>query len=298
MRAEAVIYEQASLLDKTRDAIVLTDLDCRITYWNKGAESLYGWTAEEALGQYNYLLLEHDAAASASASSLLHASGEWVGEIVKQHKNGQRIVIETHLTLMKNRQGQDYSIFAIESNISERKHAEEEIRQLAFYDQLTQLSNRRLLMNRLEYALAKTADNKEYGALIFIDMDNFKQLNDTLGHDKGDLLLQEVAKNLRACIREQDTVARLGGDEFVVLMEDLSVIRSQAQQRANKIASKILAKLDQTLNFDGYEHQSSSSIGIALFNHQSKSISDLLKQADTAMYRSKAAGRNTLSFFE
>lgn len=297
MKAEAVIHEQAALLDKTSDAIVVRDLDCKITYWNKGAESLYGWTAEEAVGQYSYILLKHDAAAFDSILSLLQESGEWVGEIVKQHKNGEHLVIEVHLTLVKNRQGQANSIFAFETNISDRKHAEEEIRQLAFYDPLTQLSNRRLLMISLEHALAKAADNKQYGALIFIDMDNFKQLNDTLGHDKGDFLLQEVARNLRDCVREHDTVARLGGDEFVVLMEDLSVIRSQAQQRATTIASKILAKLDQTVNFDGYEHQSSSSIGIALFNHQSKSISELLKQADTAMYQSKAAGRNTLSFF-
>jgi diguanylate cyclase (GGDEF)-like protein/PAS domain S-box-containing protein len=298
MKAEEFMHEQASLLDKTRDAIVVRDLEHKITYWNKGAEALYGWTAEDAVGQYSYTLLKHGAQEFDHAMTVLRASGEWAGEIVKRHQNGERLVIETRWTLVKNKQGQATSIFAIESNISDRKNAEEEIRQLAFYDSLTQLSNRRLLMTRLERALAKTADNKEYGALIFIDMDNFKKLNDTMGHEQGDLLLQQVANSLIACVRDHDTVARLGGDEFVVMMEDLSVISSQAQQRAAKIASKILAKLDMVLSFDGYEHRSSSSIGIALFNHQTQSISDLLKQADTAMYQSKAAGRNTFSFFE
>lgn len=298
MQAEDLMHEQASLLDKARDAIVVRNLEHKITYWNKGAEALYGWTAAAALGQYSYKLLKHELNAFDHAMVLLRESGEWVGELVKRHQNGTRLVIEARWTLVNNKQGQPSSIFSIESNISERKTEEEAIRQLAYFDPLTQLSNRRLLLTRLEHALAKTADNKEYGALIFIDMDNFKNLNDTMGHEQGDLLLQTVASTLKACVRDQDTVARLGGDEFVVMLEDLSVIRSKAKLRAVTIGNKILAKLDSTLSFDGYEHQSSSSIGIALFNRQTNSISDLLKQADTAMYLSKAAGRNTVSFFE
>jgi diguanylate cyclase (GGDEF)-like protein/PAS domain S-box-containing protein len=298
MQAEALIQEQAALLDKTRDAIVVRDLEHKITYWNKGAETLYGWTAAEAIGKHSYSLFKHELDAFDHAVKQLRATGEWVGELVKRHKSGARLVIEAHWTLVNNKQGQAGAIFSFESNISERKTEDEKIRQLAFYDPLTQLSNRRLLMSRLEQALAKVADNKEYGALIFIDMDNFKKLNDTMGHEEGDLLLKTVASSLKASVRENDTVARLGGDEFVVMMEDLSVIRSQAMLRATTIANKILAKLDITLNFDGYAHHSSCSLGIALFNHQTKSIGDLLKQADTAMYQAKADGRNTLSIFE
>jgi diguanylate cyclase (GGDEF)-like protein/PAS domain S-box-containing protein len=298
MKAEALMQEQASLLDKSRDAIVVRDLEHRVTYWNKGAEALYGWTAKDTIGQNTYSMLKLELSPFDQAMTLLHEKGEWVGELVKRHQTGQRLVIEARWTLVKNKQGQATSIFSIESNISDRKIEEEAIRQLAFFDPLTQLPNRRLLMTRLEQALEKTADNKDYGALIFIDLDNFKKLNDTMGHEQGDLLLQAVANGLKGCVREQDTVARLGGDEFVVMLQNLNVIRSKAQLRAVTIGNKILAKLDQSFSFDGYVHQSSSSIGIALFNRQTKSMSDLLKQADTAMYRSKASGRNTLSFFE
>lgn len=132
---------------------------------------------------------------------------------------------------------------------------------------------------------------------MFIDLDNFKTLNDKLGHDKGDILLQEVAKRLKVCVRDEDTVARLGGDEFVIMVENLNRDMEQASVSAGMIGNKILNELNRSFDFDGYEHLSTPSIGIALFNNKTKSVKELIKQSDTAMYQSKAAGRNRFTFY-
>jgi diguanylate cyclase (GGDEF)-like protein len=183
-------------------------------------------------------------------------------------------------------------------DVTARKIAEDEIERLAFYDPLTQLPNRRLLLDRLQHALASSARSGRNGALLFIDLDNFKTLNDTLGHDKGDLLLQQVAQRLATCVREGDTVARLGGDEFVVMLEGLSEHSEEAATQAEIVGEKIVATLNQPYLLAGYEHRSTPSIGVTLFGGHQNAIDELLKQADLAMYQSKAAGRNTLRFFD
>ena len=183
-------------------------------------------------------------------------------------------------------------------DLTERKRAEEEIKQLAFYDPLTQLPNRRLLLDRLQQALAASHRSRVYGALLFIDLDNFKTLNDTLGHDKGDLLLQEVAIRLAACVRECDTVARLGGDEFVVMLTGLDGDTEEASAQTEKVGKKLLRRLNRTYSLAAHEHYCSASIGITLFVGQGSSIDELLKQADIALYQAKAAGRNALRFFD
>ncbi len=183
-------------------------------------------------------------------------------------------------------------------NISGRKHAEEKIEKLAFYDVLTGLPNRRLLMDRLQYALAVSGRDQARGALLFIDLDNFKDLNDTQGHDVGDMLLQQVAQRLVACVRESDTVARLGGDEFVVMLQNLDSAALQATAQVELVGKKILSSLNQAYHLGALEHHSTPSIGIALFEDLHQSVDELLKQADLAMYESKAAGRNTLRFFD
>lgn len=298
LEADARIHEQAALLDKTHDAIVVRDLDHRITFWNKGAEALYGWTEAEALGQPIERLLQLPPTTFQQAVKELMANDEWSGEIVEHHKNGAALVIESHWSLVRDQEGKPKSIFAIKTDISSRKIAEEEIRKLAFYDPLTKLPNRRLLMDRLEKALASTARTRQFGALIFVDLDNFKTLNDTLGHDKGDILLKGVAERLQKCIRERDTAARLGGDEFVIMVEDLNDLKDRASILARVIGEKILIELNNTFDFDGYQHKSTPSIGIALFNHETESVAELLKQADIAMYKSKTAGRNMLTFYD
>ncbi|MDP2369869.1 MAG: EAL domain-containing protein [Rhodoferax sp.] len=183
-------------------------------------------------------------------------------------------------------------------NITGRKRAEEKIERLAFFDLLTGLPNRRLLMDRLQHALALGDRARRPGALLFIDLDNFKDLNDTQGHDTGDQLLKQVAIRLGECVRSADTVARLGGDEFVVMLEDLSNEPPEAAALAESVARKILTTLNQPYRLGGQVHHSTPSIGIALFHDQISSVDDLLKRADLAMYQAKAAGRNTLRFFD
>ena len=183
-------------------------------------------------------------------------------------------------------------------NVTQRKTSEEEINKLAFYDPLTNLPNRRLMVDRLRQALSGSARSGRVGALQFIDLDNFKTLNDTQGHDMGDLLLQQVAQRLTTCMREGDTVARLGGDEFVVMIEELSESREEAANLARAIGEKILATISEPYRLAGLEYQITPSIGITLYTDQKQSSDELLKQADMAMYQSKAAGRNTLRFFD
>ena len=183
-------------------------------------------------------------------------------------------------------------------DITERKLAEEKIEQLAFYDALTGLPNRRLLTERLQLALLGTSRHESYGAVLFIDLDNFKDLNDTQGHDMGDLLLRQVAARLQGSVREVDTVARLGGDEFVVVLQEMGHDVDDVTTRVEQVGHKILAKLNQVYTLGKLEHHSTPSVGVALLSRQVKSVDELLKRADLAMYESKAAGRNTMRFFD
>lgn len=183
-------------------------------------------------------------------------------------------------------------------DITSRKQAEAQIERLAFYDALTGLPNRRLLLDRLNKALANSARRNTEGALLFIDLDNFKVLNDTLGHQMGDELLKQVAVRLQTCVRNNDTVARLGGDEFVVMLEDLGTSTNEAATQAESVGRKILQTLNKYYDLGGREHHSSPSVGITLFHHNEHTVDELLKRADLAMYQAKAAGRNTMRFFD
>lgn len=180
----------------------------------------------------------------------------------------------------------------------ERQAQEAQIQHLAFYDSLTKLPNRQLLRDRLQQALLVSSRIKRMGAVLFIDLDNFKTLNDTLGHDVGDMLLQQVAERLNLCVRESDTVARLGGDEFVLLLEEVSEVAEDAAAQARVVGEKILASFSAPFVLGTHEHRCTPSIGITLFGEQSSSVDDVLKNADMAMYQAKNAGRNTLRFFE
>jgi diguanylate cyclase (GGDEF)-like protein/PAS domain S-box-containing protein len=188
--------------------------------------------------------------------------------------------------------------FAFLIDFTERKAAEESINQLAFYDPLTGLPNRRLLMDRLQHALASGARRGRHGALLFIDLDNFKTLNDSMGHVTGDALLQQVPRRLASCVRDDDTVARFGGDEFVVILEDLSENALEAATQTEAIGEKVLAGLNQPYQLDTDEYRCTASIGAALFNNNQQTTDELLKQADIAMYQAKKAGRNILRFFD
>ncbi|MBW7834584.1 MAG: EAL domain-containing protein [Simplicispira suum] len=298
LEADAHIRRQASLLDQARDAIIVRDLQHRVLYWNQGAERLYGWTAEQVLGRRIDELLHLDRSAFERASEAVHTHGEWIGEMVQFHRDGQAIDTEGRWTLVTGEAGQADSILAINTDIRERKATEREIQRLAFYDALTGLPNRMLLLDRARHALSTAARQQEGGALLFIDLDNFKTLNDTLGHDQGDLLLEQVARRLETCVRGSDTVARLGGDEFVVMLEGLSSDPADLAMEARAAAEKILLTLAQPYQLDGCQYRTTPSIGIAPFARGDSTVGDLLKQADLAMYQAKTGGRNTLRFYD
>ncbi|WP_395457312.1 EAL domain-containing protein [Acidovorax delafieldii] len=296
--ADIRIRHQASLLDKAQDAILVRDLDHRIIFWNKSAERLYGWSQLQALGQSIETLLYEDPTHFRHATQTVLEQGEWTGEIVQRHRDGSTIEVEGRWTLVRGDDGQPQSILAINTDIRQRKASEREIQRLAFYDALTGLPNRMLLMDRMHQALATAQRRQQGGALLFIDLDNFKTLNDTLGHDQGDLLLQQVAQRLNTCVRSVDTVARLGGDEFVVMLEELSPKPHELALHARGVGEKILAMLAVPYALQGYQYRSTPSIGIAPFTGEHTTVGELLEQADLAMYQAKTAGRNTLRFFD
>jgi len=193
---------------------------------------------------------------------------------------------------------EEEDLLVIVEDITKLKAQAIHIEQLAFYDSLTGLPNRSLLRDRVQRVLTHSTRYKNHGAILFIDLDNFKALNDTKGHNIGDLLLIEVAKRLQDCVRNSDTVARMGGDEFVVVLEELNEDTRQAVAQAQDIGEKVLASLNQPFNLQGFEHYSSASIGISLFRDNEIGMDDVFKHADTAMYQAKTAGRNTLRFFD
>jgi diguanylate cyclase (GGDEF)-like protein/PAS domain S-box-containing protein len=296
--ADARIHEQASLLDQAKDAIIVRGIDQRVHFWNKGAERLFGWTAEEAIGRSIEDLLYRNFEDLHAATSCVLEQGEWSGEIMERRKDGTTVWVEANWTLVRGKDGKPQSIFAITTDITQRKVAEREIHHLAFHDSLTLLPNRQLLLNRLQHALVISARSHRSGALMLIDLDNFKTLNDTLGHDKGDLLLQLIAVRLKSCVCGSDTVARLGGDEFLVLLENLSENIHEAAAEAGKVSDQIFAAFKQPYQLGGYEHITSPSIGVTLFNRWPDTVDEIMKRADLAMYQAKAAGRNAMRFFD
>ena len=228
----------------------------------------------------------------------INQTGSWRGEVKNRRKNGDIYPQYLTITSVVDQNGKVINYVATLADISETKAAEEEIKYLAFYDHLTGLPNRQLLLDRLSQALVSSTRSKHNGALLFIDLDNFKNLNDTLGHNLGDKLLVQVAERLNSCIREGDTVSRFGGDEFVVILEELSMDSTEAATQTETIAKKILACLNQPYQLDMEKYHGSASIGATIFNDHYQVIEELLKQADIAMYQAKKSGRNNVSFYD
>ncbi len=205
-------------------------------------------------------------------------------------------------TLETDAEGKPLKILGFVQDITQAKLGEERVRQLAFLDPLTALPNRRLLLDRIGQALAAAQRSEDFGAVVYLDLDNFKPLNDQHGHAIGDALLMEVARRLLNCVRSVDTVSRIGGDEFVVLLGDLAIEQAQAAEQANKLAEKIRDALEQPYLLPGgtelerIEHRCSASLGVVLFSKQCQSVEGILKWADAAMYRAKKEGRNRINF--
>ncbi|MFZ4624547.1 MAG: bifunctional diguanylate cyclase/phosphodiesterase, partial [Rhodoferax sp.] len=259
-----------------------------------------GYAAEDIVGQTPHMLQSgrHGKAFYRSMWRTIKRSGGWQGEIWDKRKNGEIYPKWLTISAVKTEDGVVTHYVGTHQDSTERKRATERIHELAFFDQLTGLPNRTLLLDRLRQAMTASARSASFGSLLFIDLDHFKTLNDTLGHDIGDRLLKQVAQRLQSCMREVDTVARLGGDEFVVILADLSVNAVEAATDTEAVAAKILATLSLPYPLGEGQHNSSASIGITLFQSPRASIDDLMKQADLAMYRAKDAGRNAMRFFD
>jgi diguanylate cyclase (GGDEF)-like protein/PAS domain S-box-containing protein len=236
---------------------------------------------------------------AAQAEHMAQRAPAYEAEYRMRHKDGSWIWVQSRGKVVeRDAAGRALRMVGTRMDITERKLAEAQIAHLAFYDGLTNLPNRRLLLDRLGQAIAKSRRNGQQGAVLFLDLDNFKRLNDTLGHDMGDQLLREVGARLLEVTRDADTVGRLGGDEFVILLENLGRARSDAAPLVEMIAAKILRRLGQDYQLGAHEVHSTPSIGATLFGEHADSLDELMKQADMAMYEAKAAGRNTLRFFD
>ncbi|HOE40298.1 MAG TPA: EAL domain-containing protein [Rhodoferax sp.] len=286
---------------ESQQGITITNAQGTILRTNQAFTRITGYSAEEALGQNPRLLASgrHDAVFYQMMWKSLTIKGNWQGEIWNRRKDGEIYPEWLSISAVKDSAGQVGHYVATFFDISARKSAEEQINNLAFYDPLTQLPNRRLLLDRLAQALITCSRHRSCGALLFVDLDNFKTLNETLGHFQGDMLLESVARRLSACVREGDTVARLGGDEFVVMIEHLSDNAVDAATQSEAVAEKIRLSLNRSYTIGSYEHHSTPSIGITLFGEAPhETIDEPLKRAELAMYQAKAAGRNALRFFD
>jgi len=292
------LREQSELLDKAQDAIFISDNDTRILYWNKGAERLFGWSASEAKGHRLVDLFHQHGTDVAAALSSVTEFGEWTCELSKCHKDGRILIVESRSTLLRGADGNPRSVLTINTDITDRKAAAARTYRFAFYDSLTDLPNRILLRERMEEALKKSSRYETTCALMLIDLDDFKTLNDTAGHDVGDVVLKYVAQRIVSCVRKADITARFGGDEFVVMLEGLSRDVEMATAEAKSIGEKILHACQQPFHLDNYDYEGTTSIGLTVFDGTPNSGDQLLKQADLAMYRAKSLGRNALCFFD
>ncbi len=282
-----------------QQGIMITDKDSNILRVNKAFTEITGYSQEQAIGRNPRILGSgrHDQKFYQDLWKQLTTCGRFEGEMWNRRKNGEIYPEWQTITAVKNDTGEVTHYVCVFSDITEKKDAEGKIHAMAFYDPLTKLPNRRLLLDRFDQELSIAKRHKQFGAVIFLDLDHFKLLNDSQGHLVGDQLLIQVANRLVSVLREEDTPARLGGDEFVVLLHANSESLNTAADQAWVVAEKIKEILNEPFMLNQYQHQLSTSIGISLFPDQHESPEVILQQADTAMYRSKASGRNAVSFF-
>ena len=303
------------LTEDVLDVVWKTDRDLRFTYISPADERLRGYRADEVIGHHVFELFTAEGIATVTELMQRRQAAEQRGvqtgsvrfEVQHRCKDGRLLWGEVFSTAERDAQGTITGYHGITRESTQRKQMEEQVRQLAFYDTLTNLPNRRLLNDRLGQVMAGSARSGAYAALMFIDLDNFKQLNDVHGHVVGDLLLIEAADRLRNCMRRMDTVARIGGDEFVVMLGELHGERAESASQAALVAEKIRLALSEpyalTIRAEGkadtgVEHRCTASIGVALFHDHETSQDDILKWADAAMYRAKEAGRNLIRFHD
>ncbi|GAA0765883.1 diguanylate cyclase [Ideonella azotifigens] len=283
-----------AIVESSQDAIVSKTLDGKVTSWNRGAEQIFGYSAAEMLGQPLQRLFPPERRDEEEAIIERLRGGEPVEhfETERLHKSGRRVPVSVTISPLVDQAGELIGASKIARDISRQKAMEEEVRSLAFHDPLTRLPNRRLLLDRLRHAQQNSRRLNSHGAVLFIDLDQFKELNDRHGHDAGDRLLVEVARRLRSAVRESDTVARLGGDEFVVICENLGQELAVASEAADGVREKIAQALAQPwLLSMGMASCVGASIGVRLFFGGDDDLDQLIQDADRAMYDDKARRR-------
>ena len=288
-RQAATLAEQAELLDLAHDAILVWDLHSgSLQFWNRGAEQLYGWPAADVLGRTPQAVLHTTFPMPLSdINAELVRAGCWEGELVHTRRDGRTVVVASRWALKRDRGGAPSAVIGINTDITSRKAAEAALEHQALHDALTGLPNRTLFGDRLERAVVHADRRHQQVAVLFLDLDNFKVINDSLGHHAGDALLVEVAARLTSCVRGADTVARLGGDEFTILLEDLET-EAEAEQVAARIGEVLRTTPYRVGDRDIFI---SASIGVALGAPSRTAPESLLRDADIAMYRSKSAGK-------
>jgi len=285
---------------ETQEVVVLLSLRRRFLRVNRAFTAAFGYEAEEVLGR-SIALVRADRQPDSFFVEVwrsVEQTGQWRGEVWYRRKDGSEFPAWVSITTVRDENGQPTHYVADLLDITAQKAAAEEIRQLAYFDPLTELPNRRLLLEQLRHALAASRRSHRHGALLFVDLDDFKAINDTLGHDRGDALLRQVAQRLSRAVRASDSVARLGGDEFVVMLTDLHTDAAQAAREAEIVAGKLLAALREPYDLDGVGHHNSGSVGVALWGPGETTVDELFKQADLALHQAKAAGRDGYRFFD
>lgn len=306
IKAESSLDEKSkqmvAVVESMLDGVITIDSMGVVLTFNQAAKEIFGYSDNEVIGNNISMLMgsphrEHHN--HYLKKYINNGNSDITGrirELDALHKNGATFPIELGVVEVKN--AGEINFIGIIRDITQRKKREQEIHKLAFYDSLTMLPNRRLLLDRLQNTISHCARSCNFAAVLFLDLDNFKNLNDSAGHNKGDLLLCKVANRLVKAINHGDTVSRLGGDEFVIIAADLGDDEKEAANQAESIAQKIMTRLAQEFNLDGLTYNSSASIGVTMFNKANTSTEELLKQADLAMYKAKDAGRNGVQFFD
>jgi len=290
----------AAVTFQSQEGIIITDPRGVIQRVNQAFSQVSGFDAAESVGKTPAILKSgrHRSAFYQTMWQTLAETGYWQGEIWNRRKNGEIYPAWLAISAVTAPDASTTHYIGSFFEITKQKEAEAQIHRLAYYDPLTNLPNRRLLYDRIGQALAGSSRNGQFGALIFLDLDNFKNLNDTMGHDVGDQLLVETARRILGILRDYDTVARLGGDEFVIMVEDLSPEMAEAAFKIGQVAEKIRDAIAAPDDLGGRKFSCAASLGITLFCGAGDSVDTLLKQADLAMYKAKSAGRNTLRFFD
>jgi len=288
-----------SVFENSPNGIMVLDKNHTIISVNSAFENITGYSQQDAIGKKSNFLQSdrHNADFYQEIWQQLAKNKSWEGEIWNRRKSGQIYPECLSIAIIHNNEQKEAQYVGIFTDITAQKEAEANIHHMAFFDTLTELPNRALLYDRLQQSLVQAERNASFGALMMLDLDRFKIINDSLGHHVGDQFLQAVAQRLLRLVREEDTLSRLGGDEFIVLLTELKKNKNEAIQQATIVAKKILEELDNPFNINDHKLQISASIGIVLYPNDATAISEIIKLADDAMYKAKEHGRNNFQFF-